>query len=359
MRIALIAPLVAPLAEPHLGGAQAVLADLAGALSGRGHDVVVYAARGSALDGVTMATVDVDPAELEGDLFRPETARRASSAMVAAYRRVYGDVRKGGFEVVHNHGFDTPAVTVAAEMELPVLHTLHLPPTPHVADAINRMRRSTTASLWCAAVSQAHAASWRQLVHLDAVLRNGVPVELIPFQPSGARTTVIAARFSAEKGVDDGIAAARLAGWPVDVYGTPYDAAYEQAVRQHWADDAEVRFHAPLRRTDLWDALGAAGAALCLSRWDEPFGMTAAEAQAAGTPVVATSVGGLAEVVDDEVTGYLVAVADVAGAAAALGRVDALSRQACREYAERSLNLDASVDAHETLYAQLAELVKN
>jgi len=32
---------------------------------------------------------------------------------------------------------------------------------------------------------------------------------------------------------------------------------------------------------------------LCPSRWDEPFGLAAAEAQACGTPVVAFSRGGL------------------------------------------------------------------
>ncbi|PZR80958.1 MAG: hypothetical protein DLM65_07240, partial [Candidatus Aeolococcus gillhamiae] len=303
VRIALIAPLVTPIGALHLGGAQAVLADVAGALSRRGHDVVVYAARGSRLDGVTMGGVDVDPTLLEGDLFHPGPAQPASPAMAAAYRRVYGAVRDGGFDLVHNHGFDTPAVTVAAEMDLPVLHTLHLPPTPLFADAIAQARRSTTAAVWCAAVSHAHATSWAECVSLDAVLRDGVPVNEISFQPHAARAAVIAARFSAEKGVDDGIAAARLAGWPVDVYGTPYDAAYEQAIRQRWADDS-VRFHAPLRRTELWGALGAAGAALCLSRWEEPFGMTAAEAQAAGTPVLAARVGGLSEVVDDGATGY-------------------------------------------------------
>jgi glycosyltransferase involved in cell wall biosynthesis len=37
------------------------------------------------------------------------------------------------------------------------------------------------------------------------------------------------------------------------------------------------------------------------STWDECFGMVAAEALAAGRPVIATQVGGLAEIVDGEV----------------------------------------------------------
>lgn len=50
----------------------------------------------------------------------------------------------------------------------------------------------------------------------------------------------------------------------------------------------------------------------------EGFGLSAAEAMAAGCPVVAARVGGLAEIIEDGVTGFLVAPGDNAGFAAAL-----------------------------------------
>jgi UDP-glucose:tetrahydrobiopterin glucosyltransferase len=352
VRIALIAPLVTPIREPQLGGAQAVVADVARELSRRGHDVVVYASRGSSIDGVAIAPVDIDPIPLRSDLFRPEAVRPASAAMVAAYQAVYRHVSSSGFDVVHNHGFDAPAISVAVDMGVAVLHTLHLPPNSTVVAAVHDARRQS-ADVWCAAVSQAHAASWRQFVPVDAVLRNGVPVDEIPFCADGGGSAVIAARFSAEKGIDDGIAAARLAGWPVDVFATPYDDEYERALRRRWQGDAAVRCHAPVARPLLWAALGAAGAVLCLSRWDEPFGMVAAEAQAAGTPVVASRRGGLPEIVREEVSGYLVPAEDVAAAAAALRRVVALSRQECRRHAENLLDVHSTASAHESLYAEI------
>lgn len=352
MRVALIAPLVAPIREPQLGGAQAVVSDLARELTRRGHEVVVYASRGSEIAGVPVAPLDLDPAPLQAALFRADAEAPAPSAMVPAYERVYRHVSEGGFDVVHNHGFDAPAISVAVAMGVPVLHTLHLPPGRAVAAALSEARQRTE-NVWCAAVSHAHAASWRQHVPVDAVLPNGVPVDDIPFCAETDGAAVIAARFSAEKGIDDGIAAARLAGWPVDVFATPYDDAYERTVRQRWHSDGAVRFHPPLARSLLWDALGASRAAVCLSRWDEPFGMLAAEAQAAGTPVIASRRGGLPEVVRDQVTGHLVAAEDVTAAAAALGRVVALSRTDCRRHAERSLNIRDTVSAHEDLYAQI------
>ena len=57
---------------------------------------------------------------------------------------------------------------------------------------------------------------------------------------------------------------------------------------------------------------------LVLPSYEEPFGTVLAEAMAVGTPVVATHVDGLPEVVQDGVTGRLVAPGDP-GALAARG----------------------------------------
>ncbi|MDQ6857014.1 MAG: glycosyltransferase, partial [Candidatus Dormibacteraeota bacterium] len=328
-------------------------ADLARGLAARGHEVVVYAARGSEIDGVVIAALDVDPAPLRADFFRAGAEAPPSGAMTETYRRLYAHLRRERFDVVHNHGFDVPAVSAAADARVAVLHTLHLPPTTTMTNAINESRRSS-AALWCAAVSRAHAAAWGRVIRVDQVLRNGVPVDEIPFVAQASRCAVVAARFSAEKGVDEGIAAARLAGWPVTVYGTPYDPVYEAAVRSRWSGDRGVSFRAPVPRASLWRAFGAAGAILCLSRWEEPYGMVAAEAQAAGTPVVASRLGGLCEVVGDGTTGYLVPAARVDEAASALVRTVALDRQDCRRRAVDSLGLDQSITDHEAAYARYA-----
>src|SRR5690348_12690793 len=64
MRIALLAPLISPIAPPFLAGAQALVADLAAGLAARGHDVTLYAAPGSHAPGVRLRIVDIDPAQL-------------------------------------------------------------------------------------------------------------------------------------------------------------------------------------------------------------------------------------------------------------------------------------------------------
>ena len=55
------------------------------------------------------------------------------------------------------------------------------------------------------------------------------------------------------------------------------------------------------------EGLYAATDILCqMSRWEEAFGWVIAEAMTFGIPVIATNVGGIPEVVDDGVTGFLV-----------------------------------------------------
>jgi glycosyltransferase involved in cell wall biosynthesis len=119
-----------------------------------------------------------------------------------------------------------------------------------------------------------------------------------------------------------------------DPYGT--DPAYTRAVM----NSSEVEHHpwianAPglMRHFDV----------LVLPSHQEPFGTVLAEAMAVGTPVVATRVDGLAEVVRDGVTGRLVAPADPQALAAAI--LEVLSRRAemgaaAREHAKRFFAAD-------------------
>jgi len=352
VRIALVAPLVTPIADPPEGGSQAVVADLARALADRGHEVVLYASRGSRVDGIDVVSLDIDPSQLHQDMHRHGTPRVPSAALVTAYRDVYAHLARSRWDVIHSHGFDVPAVIEPARLGIAVLHTLHLPPTDAMVAAL-ASARSHGVRTWCVSVSRSCASSWAGTTTVDGVLPNGVPVDDIGFAPKAARRALIASRCSPEKGLADGIAVARRAGWPVDVFATPYDREYERLVRRRWKDDADVTFHSPAPRRGLWAAMAAAGAVLCLSRWDEPFGMVAAEAQAAGTPVVATRRGGLAEVVRDGVTGHLVPTDDFEAAGAALDRTGELDRAACRRHATANLSLFAAVERHEQMYAAL------
>jgi UDP-glucose:tetrahydrobiopterin glucosyltransferase len=358
MKIAIMAPLVTAIREPHRGGSQAFVSDLASGLAGRGHDVHVYAASGSEIPGVEVIDTGIDPRSLEGTLYRPfgpgaggpaEAEPAAAAAAGSAFATAYMTMQAVRYDVVHNHAFDAPAVRLAAALQAPVVHTLHLPPDEAVSAALRQAARGSRPPA-VAAVSEFQACAWRRVVRVDAVLPPYPPTRVIPWSGTTGQGALFAGRLSPEKGVAEAIDIARAARVPIEVYGDVYDAEYSREQidsRRGWPG---VAIHEGIARTSLWQAMARAAVVLYPSRWDEPFGLAAAEAQACGTPVVAFSRGGLGEVIVDGVTGFLVPPDDVRAAAEAVAKVPGISRPACREHAERRLDLEVSLDGHEHLY---------
>jgi UDP-glucose:tetrahydrobiopterin glucosyltransferase len=365
MKIAIMAPLVTPIREPQRGGSQAFVSDLARGLTGRGHDVHVYAASGSQIPGAEVIDTGVDPRSLAGTFYRASgpaaggpaaagaaAAAAGAAAAEAAFATAYRAMRARRYDVIHNHAFDAPAVRLAAALPAPVVHTLHLPPDRAVSAALRQAaghgRRPAVA-----AVSAFQAGAWRRVVPVDAVLPPYPRTSVIPWSGTAGQGALYAGRLSPEKGAAEAIDIARAAGVPIDVYGDVYDPGYSREQidpRRSWPG---VTVHPGVPRASLWEAMAGAAVVLYPARWDEPFGMAAAEAQACGTPVVAFRRGGLSEVIMEGVTGFLVRPDDVQAAAGAVPKAAGISRPACRKHAEGQLDLELSLDAHERLYRRV------
>jgi glycosyltransferase involved in cell wall biosynthesis len=360
MKIAIMAPLVTAIREPQRGGSQAFVSDLARGLAGRGHDVQVYAASGSEIPGVEVVDTGIDPRSLAGTLYRASGPAAgepgeagAASAADSAFATAYTAMRAARYDVIHNHAFDAPAVRLATALPAPVVHTLHLPPDQAVSAALRQAARCSRPPA-VAAVSGFQAGAWRRVVPVDAILPPYPPTGVIAWSGTAGRGALYAGRLSPEKGTAEAIDIARAAGVPIDIYGDVYDPGYSREQidpRRNWPG---VTVHPGVPRASLWEAMARAAVVLYPARWDEPFGMAAAEAQACGTPVVAFRRGGLSEVILDGVTGFLVRPDDVAAAAEAVSKAAGISRLACREHAEGRLDLELSLDAHERLYRRVA-----
>jgi glycosyltransferase involved in cell wall biosynthesis len=361
MKIAIMAPLVTAIREPQLGGSQAFVSDLARGLTSRGHDVHVYAAAGSEIPGVEVIDTGIDPQSLADTLYRAlgasagESAEPdpAAAAAESAFTTAYTAMRASRYDVIHNHAFDAPAVRLATALQTPVVHTLHLPPDKAVSAALRDVTRRTRPPA-VATVSVFQARAWRRVVPVDAILPPYPPTRVVRWSETAGEGALFAGRLSPEKGTAEAIDVARAAGVPIHVYGDVYDADYNREQidpRRNWP---EVTVHQGVPRASLWEVMAQAAVVLCPARWDEPFGLAAAEAQACGTPVVAFSRGGLGEVIADGVSGFLVPPDDVRAAAEAVSKVAGISRAACRDHAEGRLDLELSLDAHERLYRRVA-----
>lgn len=375
MRIALLAPLISTIAPPFLGGAQALLADLAVGLATRGHDVTLYAADGSDVPGVRLVPLGVDPATLRPARFaetpadpvldapdddRDDDLARSTAAFQHAYRVIAAHASE--HDLVHAHAYDWPALVLASLQPLPVLHTLHL---PALDTTINRALgtlapRNAPTPTRIVTVSHACAATYASVCRIDAVIHNGIATARIPFNATTpARGDVAgeprpyllyAGRITPEKGVEDALEIAAAAGYPLVLAGGVYDSDYYESRIAPRLDEIRARYLGLVSRERLWELMAGAVAVLCPVHWDEPFGLVACEAEATGTPVVGYARGGLVEVVATGETGWLVAEGDIAAAAAAVARVSEIERGACRRRAETLFSLDAMLDAYEAFY---------
>ena len=334
MRIAVVASPVAPLLPAQLGGAQAFVCDLARGLTERGHEVTLHCAAGSEVAGVRLVTVAA-PRDAERALVMPGgTAQpRPAPGVTAAFGEMFSAIATLDVDAVSQHAFDSPAFELARD--LPVLHTLHLPP---IVDAVLDAARSVPRE-HLATVSRSCAELWHRAgVGVDQVLANGIVDVAVDSAPS--RTALIAGRISREKGIDHAVAAARKAGLEVRLAGAHYDPAYDVELRG-------VEILGPLPRDELRQVMASSTVTVCAVRWEEPFGMVAAEAQMAGCPVAAYRRGALPEVVEEGVSGYLADPDDVGRLAAAIMRCLDLDRSAVRASALRRLGLDAALDRYE------------
>jgi glycosyltransferase involved in cell wall biosynthesis len=154
-----------------------------------------------------------------------------------------------------------------------------------------------------------------RLLALRAPLELGrlhvVPHVLREFAPasraSAGEHVLVASRLAPEKGVELAIEACERAGLPLVVAG---DGPLAASLRARGG----ARFVGRVDAGQLASLRERAALAIVASRAAETFGLAAAEAMAAGVPVVATAVGALPELVDE---GGLVAAGDVDALAAA------------------------------------------
>ena len=130
---------------------------------------------------------------------------------------------------------------------------------------------------------------------------------------SGAYALVVS-RLAAEKGVDIAIDACRIAGMRLVIAGE----GPERDALQTQAGSSEVGFVGHVDDAELATLRAGAAIALVPSRSAETFGLAAAEAMAAGLPVVASSVGALPELLDEQ---SLVPAGDAGALALAIGRL--------------------------------------
>jgi glycosyltransferase involved in cell wall biosynthesis len=351
LRVALIASARFPIREPYAGGLEAQTAVLAAGLRRRGHDVTLFAAPGSD-PALGARLLDVAPlrisAAAESDVSMPS---RTWLSEHHAYLSLMLDLihdRDRPYDVVHNNSLHYLPLAMARALPISLLTTLHTPPTPWIESAI----AAGPCPVCFVAVSRATQTAWQHAVPCARVVPNGIDLDMWPAGPGGP-AAVWFGRIVPEKGTDVAIRVARRAGVPLRIVGPIADERYfAQCVQPLLGDDARYLGHCT--HDELARIVGRSRFSLVTARWDEPYGLVAAESLACGTPVVGFARGGLAEVVDPTCA-VLVAPDDEDALVSATARAAALPRTAARRRAEQRCSAEQMIDAYEMIYHELRE----
>ncbi len=367
MRIALVAPLVTSIAQPFVGGAQAVVAALAQGMVQRKHEVTLFARAGSFVPGVDIVQISAPDTVVPATFATAGSADPADAGFFAQanlFLNLFLDIRQRAheFDLVHAHAFDWPSFICSALItEIPVLHTIHLPAvTPEINEGL-RVLHQRRHPLKLITVSQACARGYASYTLFDHIIYNGSDLDAIPFVahvPEDA-PLLYAGRITPEKGVEEAIEIAERAGRPLFIAGGIYDQVYydERILPRLQSAGSRVSYLGQLRHDALWKLMGQVRGLLFPIQWDEPFGLTPVEAMAAGTPVIAFKRGAAEEVIHHGETGFLVEPGNCAQAAALVENLGTLSRAGCRAHAEAHFSLPHMLDEYEQIYTSLMKRV--
>jgi len=355
LRIALIASNRFPIRQPFAGGLEAHVWQLARALNDRGHHVSVFAAPGSDPD------IGCRPLPVVRDLELSLAARDDPSMPAVNFMTdhhaylalMLALVRSTEFDLIHNHSLHHLPIAMAPMLSIPMLTTVHTPPTPWLESALTVTGAAGTE---LAAVSAHTAAAWRAVAERITVVHNGVDLARWPLGDGGDHL-VWFGRITPEKAPHLAIAAAQLAAMPLVVAGPISDEEYyADEVAPHLGDD--IRYAGHLDQAELARLVGGAAAALVTPMWDEPYGLVVAEAMACGTPVVAFDRGGVPELLGDT-GGLVVGPGDVVGMAQAIPAAIGLSRIDVHRHAAARCSLDSMVAAYLARYEQMIDEVSD
>ncbi|MCU1448280.1 MAG: glycosyl transferase group 1 [Acidimicrobiales bacterium] len=332
MRIAEVATLATPVSRLGSGSIEAIVWHLAKGLVERGHDVTVFAAAGSDPCGELVAalpgTYGVDGAPEDWQLCEWENV----AAAVAQSER---------FDLVHSHNY-LWGLPLEPVCRAPMVHTLHVLP---YEDSARLLRLHPGAT-----VTAVSAFQWSEFAEVapaaEDVVHHGVDPADFSFRAEPDDYLCYLGRFLPEKGVRAAIEAAREMGVALRLAG-PRDAYFDEEIAPLVDGDA-VQYVGTVTGPERDQLLGGARALLYPITLAEPFGLVLPEAMMCGTPVVASALGAVPELVDDGLTGALAPPDFDSGAdlVASVERALVLDRRRVRERAVERFGVDRMVDGY-------------
>jgi glycosyltransferase involved in cell wall biosynthesis len=342
MRVLHLAPLWYPTSEDSFGGIETYLPALIDGLAELGCEQSLLAAGDSHTGAELIPACERNVGELMDAGSAWEIGPYEQHQLTLAIELA------DGFDVVHSHlGWGGFALSAVDAVRGRMLHTLHNDVTPDVSWYVGRHPDLQLTVVSCFQLEQLRHAGAR---HCE-VVPNAVVVERFPFSDGHDGMLAFLGRMEPAKGPDLAIEVAQHLGRSLVLAGVVTDEQFFED-RVEPALGSSIRYVGVLDHAGKCELLSGAACTLMPSRWEEPFGLVALESQACGTPVVALGNGGLPEVIEPGVTGFLTTEED--RLPALVSDALALDRHTIRRRVTERFGIERVASRYLSLYEEIA-----
>jgi glycosyltransferase involved in cell wall biosynthesis len=329
MKVAILAPITWRTPPRNYGPWEQVASVLTEALVKMGLDVTLFATG----DSVTQS-------KLQSVCQKPLGEDPADSKVWECLHISHLMERAAEFTIIHNH-FDFLPLTYSRLIDTPVITTIHGFSSEEIIPVFKKYNDTSYY------VSISNCDRHPQLQYLETVY-NGIDEELFQFGDGPGDYLLYFGRIHPHKGAHEAIQIAIQSGKKLLLCGLIQDENYFKEKVQPFLNESTIVYKGnvgPHQRNGL---LGNALALLHPISFEEPFGLSIAEAMLCGTPVIAFNRGAMKELIIDGETGFLVRT--VAEAVTAIGSIDSISRQRCRDHAMTSFSSQVMARRYIQLY---------
>jgi glycosyltransferase involved in cell wall biosynthesis len=323
------------------GGTERVISYLTEERVGLGHEVTLFAS------GDSETNAKLVPA-CPWALWRDQCCRETLPHHVRLLELVFQDASR--FDVIHFH-CDYLHFPLLRRHPCPSVTTLH--GRLHLPDLQPLFAEYAEVPLVSISHEQRRPIPW---ANWQATVYHGLPRDLHTFRERPGDYLVFLGRLSPEKRLDRAIEIAQQSGRKLKVAAKIYPEerdyfkqTIEPLLHESWS---WVEFLGEVGGRQKDELLGNALALLFPIDWPEPFGLVMIEAMACGTPFIAWRKGSVPEVMEDDVTGFV--VDSVEEAVWAVGPVASLSRHACRSVFEERYDAVRMAREYLEVYRRLA-----
>jgi glycosyltransferase involved in cell wall biosynthesis len=332
MRIAVLAPVAWRTPPRHYGPWEQISSNIAEGLVAAGHEVTLFATA----DSVTAGRLDaVVKAGYEED--------RQQDAKVLECLHISNLMEKSAsFDIIHNN-FDFLPLTYSKLIKTALITTIHGFSSDRIVPVYQKYNANTHY------VSISNANRIKELSYI-ATVYNGIRANTFTFCEYPKEYLLFFGRIHPDKGTSEAIEIARKSKRPLVIAGIVQDQNYFNEKVKPFLND-EITFigeAGPEKRNEL---LGNAAALLHPISFDEPFGLSVAEAMLCGTPVIAFNRGSMPELIRNGETGFLVNTVDEA--TQAVTQLKEINRQDCHTWSLNQFSQEKMVQDYLKVYAQV------